>query len=264
MRAGRKPQRLATLARRPALGRLIRNFRGLAYLSVMLKSPYQPCIPTRGSQVPTGPDWVHEIKHDGFRLIVQREGDRVRLFTRNGYDWSERYPLIKEAAGQLRAAAFVLDGEAVILRDNGLADFDALRSKRHDHEARLVAFDLLAIDGEDIRTQPLHARKARLAKLLGGARSTGSPGIQLSEHMEGGIGPEMFEHACKLGLEGIVSKRMGSAYTAGPTSNWIKIKNPVTSGRQNPQPRSCWRLFRRSSASATEWWKRLRRQPSER
>jgi bifunctional non-homologous end joining protein LigD len=199
----------------------------------MLKSPYQPCIPTRGSQVPAGPDWVHEIKHDGFRLIVQREGDRVRLFTRNGYDWSKRYPLITEAAGQFRAvSSFVIDGEAVILRDSGLADFDALRSKRHDHEVRLVAFDLLAIDGEDIRPQPLHARKVRLAKLLGEATGTGSPGIQLSEYLDGGIGPEMFEHACKLGLEGIVSKRRESAYNAGPTSNWIKIKNPKSPAMQ--------------------------------
>jgi len=215
----------------------------------MIKSPYQPCIPTRGSQVPTGSDWVNEIKHDGFRLIVQREGDRVRLFTRNGYDWSERYPLIKDAAGQLRTASFVIDGEAVILRDNGLADFDALRSKRRDHEARLVAFDLLAIDGEDIRPQPLHARKIRLAKLLGKATGTGSPGIQLSEYMEDGIGPEMFEHACKLGLEGIVSKRRESAYKAGPTSNWIKIKNPQ-SPAMNRAKDGGWQTASKRSPSA--------------
>jgi bifunctional non-homologous end joining protein LigD len=131
---------------------------------------------------------------------------------------------LKETAGRLRTASFVIDGEAVILRDNGLADFDALRSKRHDHEARLVAFDRLAIDGEDIRPQPLHVRKVRLAKLLGKATNTGSPGVQLSEYMEGGIGPEMFEHACKLGLEGIVSKRRESAYKAGPTSKDVSLR----------------------------------------
>jgi ATP-dependent DNA ligase len=77
----------------PRWGRLIRISDAVAYLSGMLKSPYQPCIPTRGTKVPAGPDWFHEIKHDGYRLIVQREGKRVRLFTRNGHDWSDRYPL---------------------------------------------------------------------------------------------------------------------------------------------------------------------------
>jgi bifunctional non-homologous end joining protein LigD len=75
---------------------------------------YQPCIPRRSTTVPTGPDWLHEIKHDGYRLIVARDGARVRLFTRRGYDWSERYPLIVEAASRLRTKTFVIEGEAVI------------------------------------------------------------------------------------------------------------------------------------------------------
>jgi len=72
---------------------------------------YQPCIPTRGTKVPSGPEWLHEIKHDGYRLIVQREGKRVRLLTRRGYDWSDRYPLIVEAALRLRKTSFVIDGD---------------------------------------------------------------------------------------------------------------------------------------------------------
>jgi bifunctional non-homologous end joining protein LigD len=76
---------------------------------------YQPCIPARGTKVPTGPDWIHEIKHDGYRLIVQREGQRVRLLTRNGHDWTDRYPLIAEAALRNRATSFVIDGKAVLL-----------------------------------------------------------------------------------------------------------------------------------------------------
>jgi bifunctional non-homologous end joining protein LigD len=78
----------------------------------MRKQAFEPCLPTRGTKVPAGPDWFHEIKHDGYRLIVQREGARVRLFTRNGYDWRHRYPLIGEAALRNRTTSFVLDGEA--------------------------------------------------------------------------------------------------------------------------------------------------------
>jgi bifunctional non-homologous end joining protein LigD len=186
---------------------------------------FQPCIPTRATKVvPTGPDWLHEIKHDGYRLIVQREGDRVRLFTRNGYDWTDRYPLIVEAALRLRTGSFVIDGEAVILRADGTAEFDALHSRQHDGEVRLIAFDALAYDGVDIRPQPLRVRKAVLKKLL--ARS--GDGIQLNPFMRGDIGATMFEHACKMGLEGIVSKHMDRAYRAGRSTHWLKIKNPAS------------------------------------
>jgi ATP-dependent DNA ligase len=154
--------------------------------------------------------------------MVQREGPRVRLFTRQGYDWSGRFPLISEAARKLKTASCVIDGEAVWLDENGLSHFDRLHGRKHFGEVGFVAFDLLAVDGDDIRDQPLHARKARLAKLLAKSRD----GIQINEHMAGEIGPEMFEHACKLGLEGIVSKHRDRAYRAGPCAHWIKIKNP--------------------------------------
>ena len=183
---------------------------------------YQPCIPTRAATVPCGPDWLHEIKHDGYRLIVQRDGARVRLFTRRGFDWSDRFPLISDAARRLRIRSFVIDGEAVWLDGDGKSDFDKLHSRRHADEIRLVAFDVLAVAGFDIRRKPLEARKARLEKLL----RKSDNGIQLSEHMEGEIGPAMFEHACQLGLEGIVSKHRDRAYSAGRCSHWVKIKNP--------------------------------------
>jgi bifunctional non-homologous end joining protein LigD len=77
-----------------------------------MRNAFEPCIPTRAAKVPTSKNWIHEVKHDGYRLIVHREGKRVRLFTRNGYDWSERYPLITEAALRIRSTSFVLDGEA--------------------------------------------------------------------------------------------------------------------------------------------------------
>jgi ATP-dependent DNA ligase len=115
----------------------------------MPKAPFQPCIPTRGTKVPHHADWIHEIKQDGFRLIVQRDMDRVRLFTRNGYDWTSRYPLIVEAAHRIRTKQFVLDGEAVLLGVDGISDFDGLYSGRHNDEVQLYAFDILALDGDD-------------------------------------------------------------------------------------------------------------------
>jgi ATP-dependent DNA ligase len=186
-----------------------------------MPSPFSPCLATRSATVPAGPNWLHEVKHDGYRLIVQRDGSRVRLFTRRGFDWSGRFPLISDAAKQLRTKSFVLDGEALFLRSDGRSDFDMLHTRAHDDEIRLVAFDLLAIGGKDVRRESLDVRKARLERLL---RKTDG-GIQLSEHMEGEIGPAMFEHACQLGLEGIVSKRRDRPYKAGRCSDWVKIKN---------------------------------------
>ena len=117
----------------------------------MLKSPFEPCIPSRGTKVPDGAEWLHEIKHDGYRVIVQREGKRVRLLTRNGHDWSDRFPLITEAALRNRNSSFVLDGEAVLLGVDGRSDFDGLHSRRHDAEVEFYAFDILVSDGEDLR-----------------------------------------------------------------------------------------------------------------
>jgi ATP-dependent DNA ligase len=183
---------------------------------------FQPCIPTRGTTVPVGPDWFHEIKHDGFRLIVQREAKRVRLLTRRGYDWSERYPLITQAALRLRKSSFVIDGEAVVLGQNGISDFAAMYSGKRNHEVRLYAFDLLADDGVDMRDERLEIRKLWLDKLL--KRST--EGIVLNDHEIGEIGPALFRQACKFGLEGIVSKHRARSYRAGPCNHWIKVKNP--------------------------------------
>jgi bifunctional non-homologous end joining protein LigD len=109
----------------------------------MLKSPFDPCIPSRGTKVPDRPERIHEIKHDGYRLIVQRDGRRVRLWTRNGHDWSDRFPLISEAALRNRNSSFVLDGEAVLLGVDGRLDFNGLHSGKHDREVEFYAFDCL-------------------------------------------------------------------------------------------------------------------------
>ena len=131
-----------------------------AYLDSMR---FLPAIPTRGTMVPSSPDWIHEVKHDGFRLIVVRDGDRVRLLTRNGHDWSGRYPWIVESALKNRTRQFVIDGEAVVLGVDGVSDFDALYSRQHDEQVQLYAFDVLAMDGEDQRRLPLTMRKTNLA-----------------------------------------------------------------------------------------------------
>jgi bifunctional non-homologous end joining protein LigD len=181
-----------------------------------------PCIPTRAPKPPTGPDWIHEIKHDGYRLQVRRVGDQVRLFTRRGYDWSGRYPAIVLAAMRLRRArSFTLDGEAVVCGPDGIAIFDALHRRGTVTEAMLYAFDLLELDGEDIRPLPLADRKKRLARLLGRRRI----GIVFGDHTDQD-GALLFMHACRMGLEGIVSKRLTAPYRSGPSRDWLKIKNP--------------------------------------
>jgi bifunctional non-homologous end joining protein LigD len=180
-----------------------------------------PCIPARATKPPAGRDWVHEIKHDGYRLIVRRDGDTVRLFTRRGYDWTARYPAIAATAVQLRARSFTLDGEACVCGPDGVAIFDALHRHGTVSDAMLYAFDLLELDGEDVRALPLGDRKKRLARLLGKRRA----GIVLSAHTAED-GATIFQQACKLGLEGIESKRLSANYRSGPSRDWIKMKNP--------------------------------------
>ncbi len=109
-----------------------------------------PCIPTLAAKPPAGPGWVHEIKHDGYRLIVRREGATVRLFTRRGYDWTDRYPAIAAAAEKLRGKSFTIDGEAVVSGPDGVAVFDALHRRRRATDAMLYAFDLLELNGKDL------------------------------------------------------------------------------------------------------------------
>jgi len=172
------------------------------------------------TKVPAGPDWLHEIKHDGYRLIVQREGKRVRLFTRNGH-WSGRYPVITEAALRHRNSSFVLDGEAALLGVDGTSDFNGLHSHNYDDEVQFYAFDILVSEGEDLRKLPLSMRKTNLARLL--ARHVN--GIFPADFEQGEIGPDLFRHARLMGLEGPVSKHKDRPYRAGRSPHWIKVKN---------------------------------------
>ena len=181
----------------------------------------QPCLPSPAERPPTGPGWIHEIKHDGFRMMVRRDAAGVRLLTRNGIDWSARFPLIFEAAGALQVRSFLLDGEAVACDGDGMPVFDRLRYRRQDGRVFLYAFDLLELNGQDLRREPIEIRKRQLATLLRAARV----GLQLNKHISE-PGDVVFRHACKMGLEGIVSKRKDSPYRSGRSPDWLKMKNP--------------------------------------
>ncbi|WP_439375341.1 ATP-dependent DNA ligase [Bradyrhizobium sp. DASA03120] len=183
---------------------------------------FEFAIPVPAKAVPDGPDWIHEIKFDGFRLRVERAGEAVRLFSRNGADWTGRYPRIVETARKLKASQFILDGEAVVLDLRGYSDFDALLSRRYDADVQLYAFDLLALGGDDLSRLPLSMRKTNLQRLVGRRLED----IQLAPFEVGEIGPDLYRQTCKHGLEGIVSKQLDRAYKMGRCAHWQKSKNP--------------------------------------
>lgn len=156
-------------------------------------------IATVGRAVPAGPDWFLEIKYDGYRLRVERDGSSVRLITRGGHDWTKRFPWIAEAALKNRRKQFVIDGEAVVLCLDGISDFNALHSGKHNAEVQFCAFDVLALDGDDLRDLPLSMRKMNLDRLLRGHPD----GIFVNPFETGAIGPDLFQAACDMGLEGL-------------------------------------------------------------
>ena len=154
---------------------------------------------------------------------MRRDGPTVRLYTRNAYDWTVRLPAIAAAAARIKAKSFTINGEAVVLGRDGLSRFDELRRRDAARTAILYAFDLIEHDGEDLRDRPFLDRKAALARLLRDAEAS----ILLNEHVAGD-GPTVFEHACRLGAEGIVSKRVDGTYRSGPCPDWIKVRNPTS------------------------------------
>jgi ATP-dependent DNA ligase len=162
-----------------------------------MRIAYELRVPSAGKQVSSGPDWLHEIKLDGYPMLVIRENERVR--SENGTDWTRRFPWIVETARKIRKTQFIIDGEAVVLRVDRISDFNALHSRRHDEEVQL---DVLALDGEDLRKLPLSLRKTNLARLLCGRPD----GIFVAPFEQGEIGPDLLKAACNMGLEGMVSK----------------------------------------------------------
>jgi bifunctional non-homologous end joining protein LigD len=177
-----------------------------------------PTQPVKASTPPSSADRVHEIKHDGYRLVVRRDGPSVRLYTR-----TVRLPAIAAAAVRIKAKSFTIDGEAVVLGPDGLSRFDELRRREAAHSAMLYAFDLIEHDGQDMRDLPFLDRKAALTLLL----QDSEVGILLNEHIAED-GPTVFAHACRLGAEGIVSKRVDGTYRSGSCPVWIKVRNPAS------------------------------------
>jgi ATP-dependent DNA ligase len=133
-----------------------------------------PCLPTKTTQLPSGSQWLHEIKHDGFRVIARKDGPRVRLYSRPGNDFTRRFPLIVGALARLRSHSCIIDGEAVACDDNGVASFDLIRNHRANDSVFLYAFDLIELNGDDLRRDPLEVRKATLASIVARA----GPGLK--------------------------------------------------------------------------------------
>jgi len=183
----------------------------------------EPCLPSPAKAPPSGPGWLHEIKHDGFRIMARHDTAGVRLITRHRNDFTDRFPFIATAVKALPARSCVIDGEAIVCDENGLAVFDLIRGHGSNASAVLCAFDLLELDGKDLRRRPIEERKDLLAKLLHDSDS--DLGIVLNKHYEED-GETVFREACRLGCEGIVSKRLGSTYRRGRSPLWLKVKNP--------------------------------------
>ena len=181
-----------------------------------------PQLATLVGAAPDGPDWVHEIKLDGYRVLARIERGRARLLTRNRQDWTERFPSVAEAAAALPVKEALLDGEIVALDRSGVSSFQALQQGAEETggwSLAYVAFDLLFLDGRDLRPRPLVERKKALARLLRGRRGR----LRYSEHFDA-PGPEVHRRACRMHLEGIVSKRKQAPYVAGRGQAWLKVK----------------------------------------
>lgn len=181
----------------------------------------KPMEPAQVVEPPVSDDWLHEIKYDGFRTQLVLDWAGARAFSRNGHDWSRRYWPIVQAAEKLPAKSFIIDGEMIAPDPDGRPNFHEMHSRMAWNAEHLafVAFDILYLEGDDLRATPLIERKAKLWSLVKPAKGI----IQYSEHVEGN-GAAFFEAVEKMGLEGIVSKRRESLYRSGKTDAWVKTK----------------------------------------
>ena len=182
----------------------------------------EPQLPTLTDQPPDGDGWIHEIKHDGYRTMLVLDRGSIRAFTRNGHDWSDRYPGIVASAARLGCRSAILDGEVIVQNTRGASDFEGLQHalKHRPHSLIFYAFDLLHLDGNDLRALPLVDRRAELKKLIG---EEGAGALQFSEEFVGD-GAALFRECAKHELEGIVSKRVMSRYRSGRSRTWLKTK----------------------------------------
>ncbi|WP_184805465.1 non-homologous end-joining DNA ligase [Rhizobium leucaenae] len=186
----------------------------------------EPCLALLVSKPPKGDDWLYEIKWDGYRLAVHIEPQGVRILTRGGHDWTHRFPSIVAAAREIGGTA-ILDGEAVVLDQQGRSDFGALQQalggrggKRSASEAIFFAFDVLYLDGHDLRRMALAERRQMLESIIS-VEAFGA--IRLSQEIEGD-GDALFAAACEHGLEGLIAKRLDAPYHSDRRGDWAKIK----------------------------------------
>ena len=187
-----------------------------------------PQVPILVAEAPKGEGWIHEIKHDGLRTLLRLDRGNIRALARDGRDWSDKYHQLIEASGKLRCQSALIDGEVVVRNENGASDFAALRDAIDDgtpHQLTMLAFDLLFLDGKDLRDCPIEQRQAKLRWLI--RPDPGSP-LQFIDQFDGD-GIAFFQKACMLGLEGIVSKRVLSPYRSGPSKFWLTTRNMVES-----------------------------------
>src|SRR5262245_19033336 len=180
----------------------------------------EPQLASSVDQPPEGKHWIHEIKHDGYRSQVVIERGRARVFSRNGHDWSDRYPGIVRAAAKLGCKSAIIDGEAIVQNGHGASDFDALQSamRRLPHSIIFYAFDLLHLDGKDLRQKTLLKRRNALKALIG---DDDESRIQFSDEFEGD-GNTLFKACAEQALEGIVSKHALAPYRSGRSKTWLK------------------------------------------
>lgn len=193
----------------------------------------EPCLALLKARPPKGDGWVYEIKWDGYRLSVHVEPTRIRILTRGGHDWTDRFPAIKQAALWLPVGTAILDGEAVVLDEQGRSDFGLLQQslggrggKKSSSDAVFMAFDLVYFDGHDLRNSELDMRRHLLEDLV----PAGEQGdIRLSEEIEAD-GDRLLASACEHGLEGIIAKRRDAPYRSGRLGDWLKIKCTQSDG----------------------------------
>jgi bifunctional non-homologous end joining protein LigD len=189
--------------------------------AIGIKAPFpgfiEPALATSVDKVPSGARWIHEIKFDGYRVQVHLANEAVKVFTRRGHDWTNRFKKVAEDAWHIKAGSAIVDGEIVVPAADGITDFSVLQNelKGKSTSIVLVAFDLMYLNGRDLRKLPLVARKAELKKIISGTNAQFSESFEIE-------GRWMFEHACKIGLEGVVSKVRDSVYAGGRGNNWVK------------------------------------------
>lgn len=187
-----------------------------------------PMLATLTDVIPIAPGWLYQVKHDGFRMQGHRGGQGTRLYSRNGLAWTDRLQRIAGGLHDLPCRSCVLDGEAVVQLPDGRDDFHAVRSRSGAGRAVLMAFDLLELDGQDLRSWPLVERRAELAHLL----TSPVDGIAFVDaHDE--HGPDLYRHACVMGLEGIICKRKDSPYRSGISPAWQKARCPSYKREKN-------------------------------